>query len=302
VIATNAHVIEGAASGTAKLVGEGRKLAILGSLGMDRRADLALLSVNSDAPPLNLDSSKSAGVGDRVYVIGNPLGLEGTFSEGIVSGIRTIDGDSVLQMTAPISPGSSGGPVMNASGLVIGISVATFRNGQNLNLAIPVSYLAKLVGSLSPGGTPTPLSHALGSDAGRKSIVDEVGNRSESGVKASRFEFTGIDLTFERSGIQLRLTNQLPSSVWHVHVRVIYYDVSKAIMDFEDVMYEPLIPPGLTKTVVKNAPWSDSNEAGRAAKYYFNHKEDGSGALPWESHMTPKVEMRVIGFEIENAE
>jgi trypsin-like peptidase len=87
------------------------------------------------------------------WQLGNPLGLEGTFSDGIISGIRRDGSRRILQITAPISPGSSGGPILNEKGLVIGIAVATLSEGQNLNFAIPVSDLGPLlssVGRLSP--------------------------------------------------------------------------------------------------------------------------------------------------------
>ena len=77
-------------------------------------------------------------------LFGNPQGLEGTFSQGIVSSIRVLGADKILQITAPISPGSSGGPVLNEKGQVIGVSVATFRGGQNLNFAIPSKLSQKV--------------------------------------------------------------------------------------------------------------------------------------------------------------
>ena len=86
LIATNAHVIGGADTGTAKLVGDTHKMQILGAVAIDRRADIALLKVVSNVPPLKLGSEGSLVVGDKVYVVGNPLGLEGTFSEGITQG------------------------------------------------------------------------------------------------------------------------------------------------------------------------------------------------------------------------
>jgi S1-C subfamily serine protease len=174
IIATNAHVIEGASSGTAKLVGDTHTLQILGTVAVDRNADLALLKVDSSAPSLVLGPSTSPAVGDNVYVVGNPLGLEGTFSEGIISGVRHIDEDSILQMTAPISPGSSGGPVMDNSGGVIGISEATFTNGQNLNFAVPALYLSKLLASVSKQMSITPLEQSGQGDRSKTPMLDAV--------------------------------------------------------------------------------------------------------------------------------
>jgi S1-C subfamily serine protease len=151
IIATNLHVIEGANSGYAKLVGQKDKLDISGIIGIDRTHDLVLLSVKeARAPALPFGESGAVAVGDGVFVVGNPYGLEGTFSEGIVSGLRSLGRDSLLQITAPISPGSSGGPVLNSRGEVIGVAVATFKDGQNLNFAIPVSYLKALLGEVQP--------------------------------------------------------------------------------------------------------------------------------------------------------
>jgi S1-C subfamily serine protease len=80
-----------------------------------------------------------------------------TLSLGSVSSIRNVGTDKLLQITAPISPGSSGGPVLNSRGTVIGISVATFKGGQNLNFAIPSSYLKVLLGKT---GSVKPLTQA----------------------------------------------------------------------------------------------------------------------------------------------
>jgi len=79
-------VLEGASSGTAKLIGDTHKLQILGTIALDVHGDLALLKVNSSAPSLPLGPNANPVVGDNVFVVGNPLGLEGTFSEGIISG------------------------------------------------------------------------------------------------------------------------------------------------------------------------------------------------------------------------
>ena len=146
LIATNYHVIEGAARGTAKLVGQFSTYTIEGVTAMDQMNDLALLKVTmSGINPLPLGNSSDVKIGETVYVAGNPRGLEGTFSNGIISSRRDPYTKERLQMTAPISPGSSGGPVLNSKGEVIGVSFMTLVGGQNLNFAIPSRYLTELL-------------------------------------------------------------------------------------------------------------------------------------------------------------
>ncbi|GAG54367.1 unnamed protein product, partial [marine sediment metagenome] len=122
-----------------------------GLVSADYQRDLTLLKITGviTSPLIILGDINQVAVGEEVYAVGNPQGLEGTFSQGIVSSIRQIGSDMLFQITAPISPGSSGGPVLNTQGKVIGIAVATFSGGQNLNFAIPASYLVPLLKSVS---------------------------------------------------------------------------------------------------------------------------------------------------------
>ncbi len=148
LIATNYHVIEGAAKGTAKLVGKSTTYNIEGVTATDKQNDLVLLKVTAyGIKPLSLGDSDKVRIGETVYVAGNPKGLEGTFSYGIISSRRNKLTKERLQMTVPISPGSSGGPVLNKKGEVVGVSVAVHRalDAQNLNFAIPSKYLKKLL-------------------------------------------------------------------------------------------------------------------------------------------------------------
>ena len=161
-IATNHHVIEdGIAGATAKLVGYPTKYPITAILATDTTRDLAIVEAPGiSAPALSLGDGDAVQIGQRVYAVGAPLdqALEGTFTEGIIGNINlNVFGkpDKIL-MTAPISPGNSGGPVLDEEGKVIGIAVAMFTEGQNLNLAVPVNYLKNLLMvtaqlSLSPG-------------------------------------------------------------------------------------------------------------------------------------------------------
>ena len=151
LIATNYHVIEGAARGTAKLVGQFSTYTIEGVTATDQTNDLALLKVTMyGINPLPLGNSSDVKIGETVYVAGNPKGLEGTFSNGIISSRRDPYTKERLQMTAPISPGSSGGPVLNSKGEVIGVSFMTLVGGQNLNFAIPSRYLTELLTESTP--------------------------------------------------------------------------------------------------------------------------------------------------------
>lgn len=241
IVATNAHVIAGAYSGTAKLIGSNDKFRINGTVAIDGHADLALLNVDSAAPSLNLVQGAPPAVGDSVYVVGNPLGLEGTFSDGIVSAIRHLGDDTYIQMTAPISPGSSGGPVMDASGSVLGIAVATFQDGQNLNLAIPVKYLADLAAKASR--TPISLGSGGNQRDREKSMLAGLGEKIEDGIVVSNFSLT------YSGDYHFRLTNKLSDEVSNIKIYILYSDVSGAAMDYEEYTFPGPLPPNLTKSI-----------------------------------------------------
>jgi tetratricopeptide (TPR) repeat protein len=116
---------------------------------------LAVLHIDVDIDPNFLALSAVApSPGETVFAIGNPEGLEKSISAGIVAANREIDGRSLIQITAPISHGSSGGPVLNSAGEVIGVSVGMLQEGQNLNFAIPIAKVKALLlstGTSEPG-------------------------------------------------------------------------------------------------------------------------------------------------------
>jgi hypothetical protein len=145
IIATNYHVVEGATDAFCFLNNSISKYKIEGYLAADKAVDLVLLKVSSLSKPALKMSTQGVTPGQQVYVIGSPRGLPATISDGIVSGMRDFDGYKLIQMTAPISPGSSGGPVLNSIGELIGISVSQVTDGQNLNFAIPKSCLELLL-------------------------------------------------------------------------------------------------------------------------------------------------------------
>jgi Trypsin-like peptidase domain len=143
-IVTNEHVAD--AGAIVVQVGPARIPARVEKL--DRFNDLAILTLDVEitAKPLNL-SQKTPRPGDSAYAIANPEGLEKTIAQGVISSVREIDGRQLLQISVPLSHGSSGGPIFNASGEVVGVAVGILESGQNLNFAIPASLVTNLIRS-----------------------------------------------------------------------------------------------------------------------------------------------------------
>src|SRR5687768_12514814 len=145
-VVTNRHVIEAAHRAEVHSY-TGTVMAVKGVLAIDAEGDLALLKV--EAPPnlvrpLLLDRT-SPQEGESVVVIGNPFGLEGSVTNGIVSAVRDIPTfGRIIQITAPISPGSSGSPVVNMQGQVIGVATLQITGGQSINFAIPSERISQL--------------------------------------------------------------------------------------------------------------------------------------------------------------
>ena len=164
-IATNLHIVEGAAKGTAKLAGSPTKYTIDGIVETNEKHDLAILKVTGfEGNPLSLGDSDTAKTDETVYVAGNPKGLEGKFSDDTINTIHEEEAKKRFHMTALIVPGSSGGPVLNGNGEVIGISSITLEDGQNLNFVIPSNDIKAL---LTQSGKAKPLWR------GKKSISAE---------------------------------------------------------------------------------------------------------------------------------
>ena len=145
-IITNRHVIDKSTRVEVHLV-DGKKFPVKGVLAVDGEGDLALLQVEVPkelAVPLPIVQSVPQ-EGEFVVVIGNPFGLEGSVSNGIVSAVREISGyGKIIQITAPISPGSSGSPVVNMAGQVIGVATLQAAEGQSLNFAVPAERISQL--------------------------------------------------------------------------------------------------------------------------------------------------------------
>ena len=142
---TNYHVIEGSDYLELKIAGNETIYKGAKVIKASPEYDLAIVQTKQDFSAFEIVNSSKIEIGAKIYTIGNPRGLEGTISDGILSGKRNNDGIEYLQITAPISPGNSGGPVLNDKGEVIGIATFAYKNSQNLNFAVPVSYIEKCI-------------------------------------------------------------------------------------------------------------------------------------------------------------
>ena len=158
-IVTNYHVISQASF--AKVVADDfSEYTVEGVAAVDREGDLALLKVDGhDLPCLMLAPGPPPRVGKKVYAIGSPRGLPNTLSDGLISGHRGDGGMDLIQTTAAMSPGSSGGPLLTEEGWVVGVNARVRPGGQNLNFAVPAGRVRDL---LHKQGPVVPLASFLG--------------------------------------------------------------------------------------------------------------------------------------------
>jgi len=194
-IITNRHVIERSSRVVITLV-DGKKFVAKGVLAVDGEGDLALLQVDVPAGlarPLPI-VSRVPQEGESIVVIGNPFGLEGSVSDGIVSAVREISGyGKIIQITAPISPGSSGSPVVNMYGQVVGVATLQAAEGQSLNFAVPAERISQLkVNDLQTIA-------ALSADTQRNKRANAERSYSQGVAQLSRDDYSRALPFFERA-------------------------------------------------------------------------------------------------------
>lgn len=194
LIVTNAHVIAGGTSGTVRLE-SGEEYEISGVREFDPRLDIAIISIPGfGLREAQLGNSDSLVVGQRLLAIGAPLGLEWTVSDGILSAVRIEDGVRRLQISVPVSPGSSGGPVISEDGRVIGLVVSGVVGGsaQNLNFAVPINTVRGRI-----AGAAVKASIPLSSMSYPASNTQSSGSNATAGVPAVntdlQVDFTSLD-------------------------------------------------------------------------------------------------------------
>jgi S1-C subfamily serine protease len=195
-ILTNYHVVQGANRGVEVQLSNKKRYAAH-VVGFDKVHDLALLQIEAtDLQPVTLADSSGLNVGQKVYAIGNPFGLSGTMTRGIISSIRSIrngDGapiEDAIQTDAAINPGNSGGPLLNSSGEVIGINTMIASNGADqssgIGFAIPINTAKAVLADLTKYGRVRRPSLGIVSYAIGPDLASQMGLSADYGVLIQR--------------------------------------------------------------------------------------------------------------------
>lgn len=302
-IVTNVHVVEGANKVYILKNSSASKYDVIGYSALDRINDLAILKVdNFYGDNLELGTTEMPEIGLRVYATGNPKGLSGTFSEGIVSGIRDFANRQVIQITAPISPGSSGGPILNGSAQVIGVAFGSFSDGQNLNFAIPVKYVKSLLEKQTTIQQISTIKTQPKTQATVNSNVKE-------GVQIRNIEplfeiIQGNPPYFY--GLNFSIKNNLPHNISDIRILLLVYDNVGVMVDsFEGIFFRQIggftgIKPFLARTFDGSEGMTTGtiyDDTGYGTKH--EHKYENSQYIN-DMGMKPgyKIKARILDFKI----
>ena len=264
-ILTNYHVIQGSSSINIKFSDTEDIIKGVKITKASPEHDLAILVSQNKHAFLPIDSMGNEKIGSKIFTIGNPRGLEGTISEGILSGKRINDNIEYLQITAPISPGNSGGPILNAKGDVIGVSTFTFKGSQNLNFGVPIRYISKCKN------------------------IEEVPTIEKTIIKKS--EKGALEMThFQKIGSEfkehLSLKNNTQDLITSCDV-VIIYKKNGEVIDYQLQHFKDNIEPGLAKRFSYRSFDQDQDwEYIKERNYYSSYK-------PFD------IEVRILSYTIE---
>ena len=212
LLVTNQHVVAEAHTIIAKAE-NGGLFPVTRIIATDPRNDLALIQLNAKGLPfLTLAPDGSAEAGTRIAIIGSPLGLEGTLTEGIVSARRRLPKEKrdVLQISAPISQGSSGSPVLDSQGRVIGVASFLMQDGQSLNFASPSEKLRALL-IKTGNSTSSPAAKSVATTQSKSPSTD-TSYVVKSGDTLSRIARELAKRGINTSAEEIRNLNQLTTN------------------------------------------------------------------------------------------
>jgi len=292
-IVTNRHVIENAYFGKVKKYGSDVTYSIKQVLAIDNSNDLAVLEVSNlhKEVEIKFDTTRP-NIGKKVYAVGNPKGLEGTFSEGVVSGIRIFkDSSELIQISAPISPGSSGGQIIDERNQIIGIAVGGIIEGQNLNFAIPSK---KIIALLQDSQTAINLTDVKSNKKEKGKITatlkEEVVVKNIVWYKDGGFDPDGFIKV--NPMVSYSIYNQLDNSISKVRVLFILYDNENTPVDYSYQIIYQTIPSRLATKI--------SNLSGSSLSNPFTaNNEMGSADIQLDKKRGYKCVVRVLDFQID---
>jgi YD repeat-containing protein len=196
---TNQHVLQGGTRATIRRH-DGSTMHVTGVAGVDRQGDLAVLKTEETSDAVLALSTDRVTLGDRVMVYGSPLGLAGTLQKGFVNAAPLPDAERI-QISAPLSPGSSGSPVVDSGGRVIGIASESRTLGEGLGFAVPVRRLSQLLTEAAPIEPLIAASRGAGTALDRFQLIGDV-RRLDSRCADATPDSAGCAVTrvFDRSG------------------------------------------------------------------------------------------------------
>lgn len=229
-LVTNYHCVEGADKIDFKVTDNDEiyKGAIV--VKASDEYDLAIIQTRQDFPFVRIDSLGKEKIGSKIYAIGNPRGLEGTLSDGILSGKRDDDGIEYLQITAPISPGNSGGPVLNEKGDVIGVATFTFRNSQNLNFAMPIKYISNCT------------DFVLSKSTTKQHLYTD----KDNAISIPKFSIVS---QYDPCKAYVSIRNNTEQLIKGITGQILFYDNNGEMYDYKNFNIENTISPKMTKQV-----------------------------------------------------
>jgi serine protease Do len=216
------HVVHDARRVEARF-SDNQRVTVVGLVDKNEKLDLALLKLES-APRSRISlASADPRIGSRVYLLGSPRGLDFSISEGLISQIRTLEGVRYYQLSCPISPGDSGGPVLNSRGEAIGVVSWRKADAENVGFAVPCAEVAKLNASLPAvawsDAVPVSTPSAVGSDA--KPMVRttvSAGGKNPMDTLRSLQDFLAasagqrVTVLVQQGGKEKRFTFEVPTS------------------------------------------------------------------------------------------
>jgi len=267
-------VLEGCAKGIIKTLG-GEKAEVIEILRDDPKLDLLIVKTSlRNTVPVPLGDSDTITLGEKIVALGNPAGSKATVSKGIIMGVRRRKGLDLIEITAPISPGISGGPVFNLSGEVIGVATAFLDLREGLNFAMPANYLKTLKFSRLELGSLPKMTIKL-ADIERERTSVEVFDIHYD------YHLRGRHLT----GVKFAIRNRSDYPIRNIRVFFVYKNSLGEVVSYSAKNYEGPVLPKL--------PLLFSN--GHAIHYFRK----------WDSHYGDwtegSVEIRILDYEIDRS-